>query len=138
MSTAARPEELVHTKDYHGPCRRRTSEEKREQYLVERKLRMDLLNAIGRKAILGVFVLSAFWVGRVERHLATADEAMQTLVTTVETVRNLAESVSKLQDHERKAVEDRTAMLLELQKLNGQIQAMRIEEQARTVRGEGR
>ena len=115
--------------------RRHSTEEQREAYLRSRKLAMEMVNTLGRKAIVGVLIFGGFWVGRVEKALSSSEDTRLLLAATVETVSNLGRSVSQLQEVQRADVAQRTSMLVELQKLNGQIEALRIESQARTVRG---
>jgi hypothetical protein len=132
----------VHAEVYLGPDRRKSSEETRDGYLVERKLRMDMLNTLGRKAIIGVLVMGSFWVGRVETNISAAHDAQKTLAVLAKTVGDLASGLKETQEREREQTARRDAergeVLVQLEKLNGQIMLMREEQQGRVVRGENR
>lgn len=127
---------------YHGPERRISTREERASFLRSRKVRRDILNWIGRGAIGAALLMASFWVGRVERHIETGDEAMRVLAATVKTVETIATTQREMLDRERAATSlaaaDKTAVLVELQKLNGQVEALRIESQARVVHGSRR
>lgn len=131
MATTATPE-------YQGPERRKTSEEKREGYLVERKLRMEMLNTLGRRAIVGVLVLASFWVGRVESSLKDISLLQQQVAVLVEAVKELAGAAKAAEERDRARETGRTEVLLQLQQLNTQMTLFREESQRRTVQGEGR
>lgn len=127
---------------YSGPERRKSGDETREGYLVERKLRMDMLNALGRKAIVGVLIMGGWWVGRMETNATTTQETAKSVATISKTVGELAGTMKEMQERERAQVArdaaEKRDILVQLEKLNGQFELMRAEQQARTVRGEGR
>lgn len=124
---------------YRGPERRSASEEKREGYLVERKLRMEVVNALGRKALyfLGTIalMLAIWWVGRIEANREQAQQSAVKLDTLVKTVDDLAGVVKKGEERERETTTRRAekdaAMLVQLERLNGQIELLREEQRQR-------
>lgn len=129
---------MAATTGYQGPERRKTSEETREGFLVERKLRMDMLNALGRKAIVGVLVLASFWVGRVETSLRDLNTLQQQVAVLVETVKELAGAAKAGEERDRAREQARTDVLLQLKELNTQITLLREESQRRAVNGRER
>lgn len=140
MTTAAT--EHVVTKTYEGPCRRKTSDEKREQYTIDRRLRMEQLNWFGRRALYAIGGIALMYVGYVQHHILTGNEAMKTQAVLVKTVDDLASAVDDIQKREREETrrqdEANSKIIVQLETLNTQFLLMREEAQRRTVRGEDR
>jgi hypothetical protein len=119
----------IATAHWTGPERRQSSDEERAEWQRQWKLKRTLLLEACKKVGLAssglVLIMAGFWVGRVEAHISAGDEAMRSLAVTVKSVADLAESVKELQGENRKALDDRTQILVELKKLNIQMEGLR-------------
>lgn len=143
MATSARASEDDHveTKDYAGPCRRTsTSPEAREAFVVNRRLRIDMMNRAGKWA-LGVVAACVIWF---------ASQVASSMRETQE-LRVAMASLAKAQENdvaERRALVEKVDLLvqrqfgtdaklvLEMQRVTSEITALRVEMQAQTVRGD--
>lgn len=117
------------TAHWTGPERRQSSDEERaewqRQWRLKRTLLLEACKKVGIASSGLVLIMAGFWVGRVEAHISDGDEAMKSLAVTVKSVSDLAESVKSLQDENRQGEEARTKILVQLERLNGQIEVLR-------------
>jgi hypothetical protein len=119
----------IATAHWTGPDRRQSTEEERaewqRQWRLKRTLLLEACKKVGIASSGLVLIMAAFWVGRVESHIAAEDEAMRSLAVTVKSVADLADSVKSLQYESRQDAEARTKILVQLERLNGQIEVLR-------------